>query len=286
MKYIFAVGIIIGVVILAYVIGRNNAEAPPQYVEQVVEIAEPKVEEPPQIVYPVPETPAPAIPEEVVEEPIAEIPAQEPAEIIPQPDPLPGLDDSDDFMQSNLLALFDSSYISKLINFESLIRNFVVTVDNLTTEKLPVKFRFVSPVEGKFMVLKDDPEADTAILDVENYARYEPYVKMSELLPLESLANFYFSSYPLFQQAYEELGYPDRYFNDRLVEVIDHLLATPAVSDPIALKQPKVFYTYDDPDLESRSAGQKILIRVGPDNSRRLKTRLSELRTLLVSGQR
>ena len=38
--------------------------------------------------------------------------------------------------------------------------------------------------------------------------------------------------YPLFQQAYVDLGYPEGYFNDRLVEVIDHLLATPGRDRP------------------------------------------------------
>ena len=62
--------------------------------------------------------------------------------------------------------------------------------------------------------------------------------------------------YPLFQQAYVDLGYPDGYFNDRLVEVIDHLLATPDVAGPIKLTQPSVFYQYADPSIEERSAGR------------------------------
>ena len=37
----------------------------------------------------------------------------------------------------------------------------------------------------------------------------------------------YVRLYPLFQSAYRELGYPDGYFNDRLVFAIDDLLAAP-----------------------------------------------------------
>jgi hypothetical protein len=60
--------------------------------------------------------------------------------------------------------------------------------------------------------------------------------------------------------------------------VIDHLLQAPEVSAPIRLVQPKVFYEYADTDLESRSAGQKLLIRMGPANSRAIKAKLREFR--------
>ena len=91
--------------------------------------------------------------------------------------------------------------------------------------------------------------------------------------------------YPLFQQAYVDLGYPDGYFNDRLVEVIDHLLATPDVAGPIRLTQPSVFYQFADPSLEERSAGQKALIRLGPENAAIVKAKLRELRKEVAKQQ-
>jgi hypothetical protein len=97
------------------------------------------------------------------------------------------------------------------------------------------------------------------------------------------LANTYFRLYPLFQQAYEDLGYPGQYFNDRLVEVIDDMLKAPEIPGPIQLTQPKVFYEYADPKLESLSAGQKLLIRMGPANEAIMKAKLRELRRNLVN---
>jgi hypothetical protein len=72
-----------------------------------------------------------------------------------------------------------------------------------------------------------------------------------------------------------------RYFNDRVFEVIDHLLSTPDVTGPIALTQPKVLYEFADPQLQELSAGQKILVRMGPDNEARVKAKLREIRKLL-----
>ena len=71
----------------------------------------------------------------------------------------------------------------------------------------------------------------------------------------------YVRLYPLFQRAYEELGYPGQYFNDRVVEVIDSLLATPNVTEPIKVKRITVdggapsagggLYVFEDLSLEA-----------------------------------
>ena len=94
----------------------------------------------------------------------------------------------------------------------------------------------------------------------------------------EALVAAYVQYYPLFQEAFQELGYPSGYFNDRLVEVIDHLLATPDIDEPILLHKPKVVYQYSDPQLELLSAGQKIMLRIGSDNAVIIKQKLAEIR--------
>ena len=79
------------------------------------------------------------------------------------------------------------------------------------------------------------------------------------------------------------MGYPDAYFNDRLVDAIDDLLAAPEPATPIRLIQPDVLYQFADPDLEERSAGQKIMIRLGSENAARIKARLRDVRRELTS---
>jgi hypothetical protein len=51
----------------------------------------------------------------------------------------------------------------------------------------------------------------------------------------------------------------------------------------VASTRPWVRYQYVDPQLESLAAGQKILLRMGPDNERRLKQKLRELRRELMA---
>jgi len=114
--------------------------------------------------------------------------------------------------------------------------------------------------------------------DGTNYARYVPYVRVFEAIDARALVQAYVGAYPLFQRAYEELGFPGKYFNDRLVEAIDDLLATPDPATPPEFMRPRVLSEFADPDLETRSAGQKMLLRMGRENAARVKAKLGEIR--------
>jgi hypothetical protein len=101
------------------------------------------------------------------------------------------------------------------------------------------------------------------------------------MIDANELANIYLRFYPLFQEAYEDLGYPQVYFNDRVIDVIDHLLSAPEVNDPIILHRPHVLYEFIHPELEALSSGQKLLIRLGVRNSAKVKQFLIDFKTLI-----
>jgi hypothetical protein len=105
------------------------------------------------------------------------------------------------------------------------------------------------------------------------------------MIDARKLVTVYVHFYPLFEQEYRELGYPSGHFNDRLIDAIDDLLQTPDVAAPLELVQPKVLYEFADPELESLSAGQKIMLRMGADNAVLIKSKLVEIRSLLVASR-
>lgn len=63
------------------------------------------------------------------------------------------------------------------------------------------------------------------------------------------------------------------------------MLAAPDIKGPVKLVRPKVMYQFADPSLEARSAGQKILIRMGSDNAGRIKAKLNEIRHELTGQE-
>jgi hypothetical protein len=194
--------------------------------------------------------------------------------------PLPPLESSDKPMHDSLADLFGAKSADELFRPEMLIRHIVVTVDNLPRKHLAVELRPTRSVPGKFAVTGSE---DTATVDPANYQRYSSYVHLLQGLNTQQFTTIYFHYYPLFQQAYESLGYPNGYFNDRLVASIDDALAAPDVRGPVALARPNVMYQYADPKIESLSAGQKLMVRLGPDNEAVVKSKLHELRDAVAA---
>ncbi len=193
--------------------------------------------------------------------------------------PLPALNDSDQEMRDSLVGLFGQKPVETLLNPENVVRHIVATIDNLPRNKVAVELRPVKSTGGATVVAS---QGELTTLSAANYERYATFMKIAQASDPRTLATVYFRLYPLFQQAYEDLGYPGMYFNDRLVQVIDTLLDTPDVKGPVKLIQPKVFYEYADPALESLPAGQKLLIRMGSANEAILKGKLRELRAEIV----
>lgn len=193
---------------------------------------------------------------------------------------LPTLENSDSMMRETLADLLGRKAFDDFVVPNGLIRRIVASVDNLARRTAPRRMMPLNAVPGPFITAG----ADDASLDPANSRRYAPYVRAMEALPARALVSGYVQAYPLFQSAYEELGYPGRYFNDRLLEAIDDLLAAPEPAAPVRLIRPKVLYEYADPDLETRSAGQKIMIRMGAENALKVKAKLREIRQELAEA--
>lgn len=194
---------------------------------------------------------------------------------------LPPLDDSDAYFLLEIAQTFGPAIESLLVR-EAVIDRLVTTVDNLPRTTLPAQIRPVGQLKDAFAT--DSGEADTVVLGISSYARYDALIAQIYYANLDAVYDTYRRFYPLFQKSYERLGYPDAYFNDRLVEVIDHLIATPVPEEPIVLVRPKVLYEFADPELEALSSGQKLMLRMGPDNSATLKRLLAKFRERITSN--
>jgi hypothetical protein len=252
-----------------------------------------------------PDSPVPTVAVAPAPAPAASMPAQAAIEhpIIAQevsPSPLPALAASDAYVSQALTDLLGRDKVQRFFHLEGFARRVVATTDNLAREHAPPVLWPVVPTAGRFTTLANRGEAgETSAaatrISPDNSQRYTPFVLFVESVDAAAAVRLYKRLYPLFQQAYEELGYPGRYFNDRLVSVIDLLLSTPVqsgplevalveVKGPVASVRPWVRYEFTDPQLRKLSAGQKMLLRTGPENHRRLNAKLLEIRRLIGAG--
>lgn len=213
--------------------------------------------------------------------PPAPTPSLPPTQVIETPPapPLPTLATSDKFILDALAGIIGNKSLMKFFHTDRFIHNFVATIDNLPGRRAPMSVMPVKPASGKFVTA--GTESDLTI-SAKNAARYTPYVRIAAAVDAKKLVGLYVRLYPLFQQAYEELGYPKKYFNDRLIVVLDDLLAAPTVKGPVKLVQPNVFYQYAVPSLEKRSIGQRILMRMGSKNEATVKAKLREIKQELM----
>ena len=200
--------------------------------------------------------------------------------------PLPPLDMQGDAVRDALMALMGRQSVLSFFDLGDFSRRMVATIDNLPRPHASAQLWPVVPAPARFLVLQRDGDMFVA---KGNADRYSAFVRFASGIDTAGAVSLYVRMYPMLQKAYESLGYPNRQFNNRVVEVIDHLLQTlepekpitltlTQVQGPIEVKRPWVRYEYADPDLQSRSAGQKILLRMGVQHTQTLKAKLRELR--------
>lgn len=193
------------------------------------------------------------------------------------------LDGSDDAIAAAFSTLAGGKDLSALLVQPELIQRIVATVDllprhgGLGSLTLPVH-----PPKGSFML---DESAASPVVAAGNSARYTPYMQIVAAVEPQALVDWYVHAYPLFQEAYRQLGYPDGYFNDRLIVAIDDMLAAPEPVAPPLLERSQTYVFYANPALESLSAGQKLMLRVGHDNELKIKAKLRAIRSKLKSQE-
>ena len=222
-------------------------------------------------------------------------PVRYPVENVPGDAPpqaaLPPLARSDEPVRLALVDWLGKDKVASFLQLDDFVRHAVATVDNLGRAHAAPRLWPVNPAPGRFGVVQ---RSDALVVSPGNAERYAAFVAFVESIDSARAISLYKRWYPWFQQAYEELGYPGRYFNDRAVEVLDQMIAAPVPAAPVELKltevkgpipstTPWLRYEFADPSLEALSAGQKMMIRLGPDQQQRMKLKLVELRSRLTA---
>ncbi len=183
-------------------------------------------------------------------------------------------------MRNASTELIGKESVEQFVIPKDLVRHIVVSIDNLPEQKVAERLRPVKPVPGNFAVGGSE---ESPVLDPANYERYKPLVQLIRSTDTQLLIATYTRYYPLFQQAYKDLGHPPQYFNDRLIEVIDHLLddSRPSGADRARAAERAVRICRSKARVAFR--GPEGADSHGQENARAVKDKLRELRTALVA---
>ena len=189
---------------------------------------------------------------------------------------LPALDQSDDFAKQTLKGLSPHGKISDWMKIKNIIRVITAAVDNIAGGKSPrahLGFLFygqvfpVSEKGGKFY------------LDPKSYERYDLLADAFVSLNTSRTVQAYEKLKPLFQEAYRELGYPQKDFHSTLIRAIQRVLSAPVVEQEVLLKEEGkgINYLFVDDNLENMNEVRKHLLRMGPKNTRKIQQKLREV---------
>lgn len=234
---------------------------------------------------PEPDVPPPAPEPEPEPEVAEEAPAPEPA-----PEPLPELAESDAVALAAAEELSPSEDLRELAVEDNIILKSVRAVIGLAGGNVVNEYRPVQSPDSPFVVEKlDEPPTEEQgqlyRLSADNYERYDKYVAVVSELNPGNVASVYQRFYPLLEEAYAQHGVDRGSFKDVTLGAIDSMLAAPILEEEPILIQPKVHYQFQDPQLESLPSPQKLLIRMGPENTRQIQAVLREIREAIAATE-
>ena len=259
---------------------KDNPEAQPQAVSSPVAVETTQVEAEPEQgitdmvkpdVFVAPPTPSPVEIEPDME--INEFEAEEVPVVIP-------VDTSDATVKSELMNIASSQLLGRLLVNERLIEKFVINVHNLANADLSPKDSLVVPPEQTFNTFE---QADRVYIDSASFQRYNMYVDVIESIDIDDLVGLFDMYETQITQRFGEISRPNQSFDDALLDAIDLLLDTPQVPVPIEVYSESVVYKFKDPRIEALAGPQKQLLRMGPQNMRRLKDVLREIKDAFES---
>ena len=192
---------------------------------------------------------------------------------------LPRLNDSDSFLVEKISELPSGTSLLSYLVDEQLVRRAVVLVENISRGQYPQTALPYKPIVEEMQVSSDDGRLFT--MEAASYTRFDAAVAAFVALDTEQTVWLYRLLSPLLQQAYAEIGFRDAEFEQALIKAIDAVLSAPEIEGPFQLVKPSVMYLYADTRLEELANMNKQLIRLGPENSARLKAKLREFKQAL-----
>ncbi|WP_019613397.1 DUF3014 domain-containing protein [Psychromonas ossibalaenae] len=200
----------------------------------------------------------------------------------PVADELPPLNNSDSLALTSAQQLSPLPEYAPILGDQDIIRNFVVFIDNFSSGELLSNFSPLAKPGEHFSVVKRDNEI---YLDEQSYHRYDIYVDIINSMDIDYAITQYQRLKPLFDEAYQEIGYPENAFDSTLYDAIDKVLNAPVIREPIKLIAPSAMYKFADPELEALSSADKLMIRMGPNNILKLRSKLQQIQIALDTLQ-
>lgn len=186
---------------------------------------------------------------------------------------LPLLDSSDESFRSDIMKL--SPGLALLVNTEHLISQYVVIANDFSQGlRIENHMRFLKLAEP---FVADQSEKGLFIAE-KSYRRYDKLAAAIDAMDVQATLAVYKKFKPLLMQVLAEFSYPeDIGLEDIFTKAAAEILAAPVIEEPIALVKPSIRYKFADSRLEGLNPVHKQMIRMGPENTQIIQSKVRML---------
>jgi hypothetical protein len=268
-KLLIAVAVLVGLLLFWFWSSKDSTETavvepPPTPVAE--RVAVPAADIPRR-----PEPIAAPEPEQLVAE-------AEPAPTAPQPPPT--AQEANAIMLQQMALAGADARVGSLVGSEHPVEVSAALIDGLSRG---VVLRKILPADSPKEPFVVTEQGDVFYMSSDSYARYDAYSESISDLDTDAVINSFHLLRPIYERTYAQLGLDSSDFDNAVIRTLDLILTTPEISEPIPLQRKSVMYTYADPELEELPSVQKQLLRMGPENIRRIKEQAQSIKDGLLS---
>ena len=247
----------------------QEPEAPPPAAPQTPVTPEVEIEVEKIVAAPVqPEVEPPAPPEPEV-----------PVEVEPPPI---SLGESDGVLAETMASVNAGQVGEQFIMRPNGLERGVAIVDNLRQGAVPYKLLPVGR-PSKAFPFTDNGLAVT--MDPAGFERYNGLADTVAGIDVSAALALYDLLSVAIEEAWDALGYTDTGFEDAVLSTLGAIMLTPATNVEARLIKDESNWIYEDEALESLSALQKQIMRMGPENADKIQAKARELRGALMDRE-
>ena len=180
---------------------------------------------------------------------------------------------SDDGFRKAIVKV--SANLSDWFNVKDVIRKYILIINDFSQSQILYKHRKFLKMP-LVMVVKNDSQG--LYMEKESYSRYDRLANAIDAIDEQKGLSLYLAFRPIFKQVYDEFAYPEDYrLEDIFMKAAASVIEAPIITDRVYLLKHSMRYKFADKKLEALNDVEKQMIRMGPENTKKIQNKLRQL---------
>ena len=192
------------------------------------------------------------------------------------------LDTSDDSFKGAVGHV--SENLAPWFGTDEVLKKYTFLINDMSQNQILTKNRKFLQPPSKIEVQTDD---QGLYLGEKSYKRYDGFAQTIDQINVNKGMGVYLAFKPLLNEVYKVFSYPESYqLDDIFLKAAANVIKAPVVEGRIGLIKHSLLYKFKDKELETLSAVEKQMLRMGPENTKIIQAKLRTLvETLLAEKE-